>query len=363
MRRRLREVLAREGLRCGDPRPDAADDPRALYRVLGSEALLAVHWPPEHGGGGCGPDHLAVLVEELARHGVPHALYFLTIEVVGALLLQAGSDEQRRRVLPAMARGEEFACVLFTEPDAGSDLAAVATAARREGGGWVLDGHKRFSVLSSWADHGLCLARTGERATPGAFSVFLVPMRSPGVEVTVLPSSSPEQFHDVELRGVRLGGEALVGAEGQGLSLQATMLTRERSGLDQYARGLRWLELACGEIRSRPLADDPQVAAGVGRLHARLQAGRLLALRVLHGLAAGDPDVALASLAKVHCSEAAQAVATWVFETLGGDAGDGPSWVEEAYRMAPGLTVRGGASEVLLEAVAGGHLDGAGRGV
>ena len=345
----------------GLPRGHEESELRPLYRLLGEAGVLAVAWPAEHGGRGGGPTDQLVLAEELVRHDVPLPLHSLTIQIVGAFLLAAGSDEQRRRLLPAMARGELLACVLFTEPDAGSDLTALATAAERlDGGGWAISGRKRFSMGASAADVGLCAARTDPAASPyQGIGLFLVPMGDPAVRVRRLDSLPDEAFHEVELDGVRVGDDALVGGPGDGWALIGRMLAGERNGLNYYARGLRWLEDARRRLGAAGEPPADSTLEGLGRHWARLEAGRWLAVRVLQALHEGAPDVTLSALAKWHCSEAAQRAAWWALETLGPAAAlreDGAA-LEAALREAPGATLSAGASEVLLDALAGSGLE------
>jgi alkylation response protein AidB-like acyl-CoA dehydrogenase len=335
-------------------------DVRPLYRLLGASRLLAPAWPVELGGRGGGPTSQLVLAEELVRHGVPLPLHTLTIQIVGAFLLAAGTEAQRLRLLPRMAAGELFACVLLTEPDAGSDLTALATTAERREGGWALSGRKRYSVETWLADVGLCAARTDPAASPyQGLGLFLVPMRDPAVDVRPLAGLADERFHEVGLNGVRVGEDALVGGPGDGWALISRMLAGERSGLNYYARGLRWLEAARDHLR----AAGPRAGTleALGRHWARLEASRWLALRVLQGLEEDRADVALSSLAKWHSSESVQQAAWWALETLGLSAaareGSAGEVLEPALREAPGATLAAGASEVLLDALAGSRLE------
>jgi alkylation response protein AidB-like acyl-CoA dehydrogenase len=344
---------------------DIDGDARPLYRLLGEAGVLAPTWPVEYGGRNGRFLDLLVLAEELARAGVPPTLHFLTVQIVGGLILLAGDDEQKRRLLPPMAAGELFACVLFTERDVGSDLASVATRAHRSARGWIVEGVKTYNLKSSYADFGLCALRTGEGSSRyEGLTLALVPMRARGVRVHPIESLGDEQFHEVELDAVEIADADVIGAPGEGWSLISAMFAGERSGLDYYVRGARWLDLATGAIRGSGRGHEPAVVAAIGRHRARLDAGRWLALDVLQRLEQGRPDVTLASLAKWHCSETSQAIAWWALEVLGSEAvlagAEGEATVEAALRDAPGMTISGGASEVLLETIAGSRLEALG---
>ncbi|MER5766603.1 acyl-CoA dehydrogenase family protein [Streptomyces sp. NPDC001985] len=354
VRELLESDLLQSELRSIADREDGLDgDARESYRLMGERRLLAADWPPEYGGQGLGFTESAAVVEEMARKGIPLSLYFITVQIVGRLLLSRGTAEQRERLLPAIARGELFACILFTEPGVGSDLAAVTTRAVRDGDGWTLSGHKRFNLKTSYADVALCVARTEQNTNRyEGLTLFLVPLDHPGVRVRPLRSLADEHFHDVLLTGVRVGPEAVVGAPNAAWSLISAMFAGERSGFDYYARGLGWIERAAEILRSGPADDHARV--GLARHWARLDAGRLLALRVLQRLHEGEPDTTEASLAKWYCSQTAQSTAWWAAETLAG-AGDDPL-LAPASREAAGMTISGGASEVLLETIVAARL-------
>jgi alkylation response protein AidB-like acyl-CoA dehydrogenase len=304
-----------------------------------------------------------VLAEEMQRYGIPQALQFITIQIVGAFVLAVGTESQKRRLLPPMARGEQFACVLFTEPEVGSDLAALTTTATPSDDGWLVNGCKMFNSKSSYTDVGLCAVRTDAAVSRyEGLSLLLVPMRAPGVRIRMIPSLTREAFHVVELENVRVSNDALVGAPGQGWWLVSTLLANERSGLDYYARGMQWLASAREELQRTPADADTSTLEGLGRHWARLEAGRWLALRVLQRLAEGHPDVTQASQAKWYCSEVAQQAGWWVVETLDPlatvwDERTVTANLHQACREAPSLTISGGTSEVLLETVAGARLD------
>jgi alkylation response protein AidB-like acyl-CoA dehydrogenase len=360
----VREVLQTEEVRSALDsalsRADGADgDVRPLYRILGRAGILATVWPGTWGGRDADFVESMVLVEELTRAGVPISLHYITVHIVGSLLLQCGTPAQQREHLPPIARGERHMCILFTEPETGSDLGSVRCAARRESAGWVVTGRKLYNLKTSYADYALTLVRTDEQPSRyQGLSLMLIPLDSPGVRVRRIPTMTGEHFHDVELDDVRIGTDAVLGAAGDGWSLVSTLFSAERNGLDYYARGLHWLESALDLLRRLPPDEAALSAVDMARLWARLDASRLLSLRALQRLAQGRADVAVASLAKWHCSESAQRIAWWAGETLDLSRPDAPAAtvLAAAGREAASLTIAGGASEVLLEMVVGAKL-------
>jgi alkylation response protein AidB-like acyl-CoA dehydrogenase len=348
-------------------RADGMDgDIRPLYRHLGAAGVLAPTWPARYGGRDADYTATVVLLEQMVRHGIPQNLYYISVQIVGSLVLAAGTEAQQRALLPRLARTDMTVCILFTEREHGSDLASVTTTAVRDGkaedAGWLLNGRKTYNLKSAYADIALCAVRTGDAGNRyGAISLLLVPLDAPGVSVRPLPSLADEQFHDITFRDVRLPKDAVFGEVGAGWGLITRMFAAERSGVDYYARARFWLELVEERLtRAGRRPTDPEVLA-LAHHRARVAASRLLACRALQRLQDDEPDIADASMAKWHCSETAQAVAWWALDTLGAAVltaapGETDELLEAAYREAPGMTISGGASEVMLDIVSGARL-------
>lgn len=344
-------------------RRDGMDgDPRALYRHLGRAGILAPAWPVEYGGRAADFTATVALLEKLVAHRIPQNLYCISVLNVGSLILAAGSERQRKTLLPAMASTDLTACILFTEPDHGSDLAGITTTAVRDDTGWIINGRKTYNLKSAYADFALCAVRTDLQGSPyEAISLFLVPLDAPGVVVRPLPSLANEQFHDIWLTDVRVDEDALFGAVGAGWSLITQMFAAERTGLDYYARGKHWLDV----VTERLAEDDVRTGlagADLARHRTRIEASGLLSCQVMQNLQDGNADIAESSFAKWHCSETAQRIAWWAFDTLGLDLLEpGNPVLEAAFREAPGMTISGGASEVMLDIVSSARVFDHGR--
>lgn len=358
----VRRTLRRTDVRTAAAAATGADgvepDARPLYRLLGELGLLAVHWPAEFGGAGRPLTDAAIVAEELVRAGVPDTLHVNTVQIVGQFLLMAGSEEQQRRYLPALARGRRFASVLYTEPDAGSDLGALRARAEPDGDGYRLTGTKVFSLKTRFVDLGLCAART----TPNAgkyqgISLFLVSLDAPGVTVSVIPSIGDEHFHRVDLDAVPVSADDLLGPRDEGWPLLNQALAIERTGLDYHLKAEHWLDAAVATLIDRGTeCPHDALVEQIGRSAGALAADHVLAWEVLTGLASGQVDPVSAAVAKYHSSELAQRIAAW--------AADIPSpqqrvnrvgavqVLDSAYREAPGLTLSAGTSEVMLQIIA-----------
>jgi alkylation response protein AidB-like acyl-CoA dehydrogenase len=336
----LRDEIARVRKLTGEP------DERPLYRMLGEAGLLGVNWPLEYGGQGRSPVELLIVTEELLRAGIHDTLYVNTILTAGNLILSAGSDELKLRLLPGMTRGELFASILYSEPEAGSDLGALTTSATaRDDGGFRLNGTKLYNLKSAITDIGLCAARTSQADSKYAgITLFVIDMRAPGVEVRPLPALPAEQFSIVELKDVVVREDDAVGGVGAGWGVISQGLPLERTGLDFALRAEQWYRFGAHA------ADVADRAEAIGRYGARVEAALLLSWRSALDVVDGRIDHARTAAAKWYASELAAELASWAVRDHGlhlpahlADA------VDRAYREAPGLTLAGGTSEMMLQ--------------
>jgi alkylation response protein AidB-like acyl-CoA dehydrogenase len=334
--------LARD-LRC-----DPAADPRPLYRLLGGERLLAPHWPQEYGGRGYGQVEACQVLEALGHAGVGDTLYVTSVQVVGGVVLHHGDDRARRRFLPPLASGEAFASVLYSEEQAGSDLAAIRTSGTPDGqGGWRLDGRKVWSARTPLATDALCLFRTGDPARRGYddLALALAPLDADGVRITPIPSLGAECFHEIRLEGVRVDAERVVARPGDAWPVISGAISYERTGFDYLTRAWRWLTAA------RVCWTDDE---DLDRLEVAYHAARYLAYQEAERVDEHGIDDVAAAVVKLACSELAQRCAYCAAERSGWMAGWAPQAaafrvLEEAWREAPGLTLSAGPSEMLVD--------------
>ncbi|MFF4604363.1 acyl-CoA dehydrogenase family protein [Streptomyces sp. NPDC001339] len=359
LREEIREVLrtapVAEARRTRDPRP--------IHRALGAAGVLAPQWPVEYGGRGVSQVAAAVLVEELAAHDVPDLLHTLTVQIVGSTLLHCASEHMKVRYLPSFADGSAFGCVLFSEPQAGSDLSVLSTRAVRDGAGYRLYGTKVHSLFAPLADRGLCLARDDA----DALTLFLVPLRAPGVTIKPVPGITDDAFHEITLDGVAVSADDIVGKPGQGWAIVVKTLAFERTGLDYYVKALRWYRAIAEhlEIHRDRLQPGQHDHIELARLHTRLLAAGTLVRRVLTRLDRGELGEEEAAAAKWYTTELAAEVAWWAAEFDGDQTmilGD-PSLgqvshpLDAALREAPGMRISGGTAEMMLETLARLRLD------
>lgn len=288
---------------------------RDWFQQLRRAGYAVPHWPREYGGGMSVPEQI-VLYQELAAHDAPRlVLAFVAVHHAAATLLAAGTEEQRRRHLPAILDGEIWVQG-FSEPGAGSDLAALQTSARRDGDGYVVTGQKVWASGAQHADWCLLLARTDHAAPKRrGISYFLLDMRSPGIEVRPIRQATGEShFCEIFLDEVRIPADGLVGAENAGWQVAQQTLGAERglTMLELSERlgnaGFRLLVEACERADLdgvRPI-DDALVADRLAALDIEIAGLRALCRDLVERHDAGRAGPADASVVKLYYSELLQ---------------------------------------------------------
>jgi alkylation response protein AidB-like acyl-CoA dehydrogenase len=256
---------------------------QSFCRLLASEGLLCAAWPEEFGGRGASAWEQTAVREEMWAHHEPRGAQYMGVNWVGPALMRHGSPEQQRLHLPPIARGEVIWCQGFSEPDAGSDLASLQTAARRDGDGWRISGQKIWTSYATMAQWCFLLARTsrGERKQQG-ITVFLVPMDAPGIEVRPIPCMlGPHHLNEVFLDDVWVTEADVLGTVDEGWKVVQEVLAFERVGIARYARVerlLQWAPAALGDAWDG-LPDELRSRWTRMLVHARR--ARLLAYRVI----------------------------------------------------------------------------------
>jgi alkylation response protein AidB-like acyl-CoA dehydrogenase len=293
---------------------------RAFCRTLAARGWLTMAWPRQHGGAEASVWRQAVLREEMWAHDEPRGPQYMNLNYLGPCLMRFGSEAQKRRFLPPMAAGDVLWTQGFSEPGAGSDLAAVATRAERTDGGYVVTGQKTWnSYADAPAEWCFLLARTArtERRHEG-LSVLLVDMRTPGVTVRPIDTmAGPHEFNEIFFDGVPVPDDCRLGAEGQGWEIVTAGLAFERVGIARYARAGRVIELLVEHVLRIGSADDPDVRAKLADLRVRYEAARLLNYRAVSVQATGRVPTVEAAIARVHNTQLEQLVGHVGLELLG----------------------------------------------
>lgn len=274
---------------------------------------IAPHWPVEWGGAGLSFAQQIVLYEEVARAGAPRlVVYFISLFHAPATLLEWGTDAQRRRYLPAILSGEEIWCQGFSEPGAGSDLAALSTCAERHGEHYVVNGQKTWSSNAHLARYCLLLARTDPKVPKHqGISYFILDLDSPGVTrrpITMLTGGA--HFNEIFLDDVRIPAENLIGAEGQGWAVTQSTLASER-GLTvlEFAERMRHafrLLLASAQAAAPwggRLIEDDEIRRRLADIYARIETLRVLVNNMLTTVLRSGGSGTEPSIIKVYHSE------------------------------------------------------------
>ncbi|MFC9229504.1 acyl-CoA dehydrogenase family protein [Streptomyces decoyicus] len=362
--------------------PDGpVEDPaaqRAVLRRIGADGMLGLGWPTAYGGQGRGPDEQFVFFDEAYRAGAPVSM--VTLNTVGPTLMKYGTQQQKDYFLPRILSGDLVFAIGYTEPEAGTDLAALRTrAVKRTGGGedgardegdahWLINGAKSFTSNAHQADWVWLACRTDPDAPKHkGISIILVPTDAPGFSWTPIETVGGLTTTATYYDGVRVPAGNLVGEENAGWRLITNQLNHERVALaaigmqaeDAFDAALAHARTADPETGERP-ADRPWVRSRLAEAHARLAATRLLNWRLVGDVGAGTLSPGDASGVKFAGTESTVEVYRMCQEVVGdaalvragspGAFGDGE--LERMNRAAQINTFGGGVSEVQREIVA-----------
>lgn len=347
---------------------------RALVRRLGEGGWLRWAVPAAHGGATERLDVRSLcLVRETLAHASGLADFAFAMQGLGTgPIALFGSEALKARYLPPVARGERIAAFAISEAEAGSDVAAMRTVARREGGGggYVIDGAKTWISNGGIADHYVVFARFPEAGEKG-FAAFVVDADNPGLRVAErIRVIAPHPLATLEFSGCRVGADALVGREGEGLKVALGTLDVFRSTVGAAALGLarRALDEAVAWTRSRQafgkaLAEFQLTQAKLAEMALAVDASALLVYRAAWTRDAGAPRITReAAMAKLHATEAAQRVIDDAVQLFGGRGVVSGAPVERLYREVRALRIYEGTSEVQKLVIAGQLLKEAGEG-
>jgi len=318
--------------------------------------------PPEYGGAGL-PGGYARAFEQLTRRfRVPgDGALTISLGMVAPTILRHGSEQQKKHWLPRLYRGEQIACQLFSEPDAGSDLASVRTQAVRDGDGWRISGQKVWTSGAHLADVGEIICRTADQPRHRNLTAFLMDMHADGVTVRPLRQmTGGASFNEVFLDDVLVPDSHRLDAEGNGWKVALTTLGHERGAMGHTAfggAGILSTERLIGLVQAMGKQDDPVIRDEFGELLSHLRAARytqqVMAAQARAGEAPG-PEIALNKIAlSNNMKRLAEFVAAVLGPALVADTG---AWGTYAWTSvvlgAPGYRLGGGTDEVLKNAIA-----------
>ncbi len=354
-----------------EPIPGSAEEVaylREWQQRLHRAGWCGVTWPVEYGGRGATPLEEAIYSEEMARAQAPELINRVGVQNVGPTLMRFGTPEQKERFLPAILSAGEIWCQLFSEPGAGSDLAAIRTRAEKDGDGYRLTGQKVWTSYAHFARWGICLARTDPAAPKHrGITYFVVDMQSPGIDIRPLRQmTGSAEFNEVFLDGVYVLREQVIGEENEGWSIARNTLAHERGTTFLFKEQVKAkisVDRLIDFIRRRSLEGrpvHPMLRAEAVKAYIDVEILRLLNLDTMTRLARGEEPGPESSLKKEfwtrlsqHLQETILTVEGPFSQLMPGDprAIDGGRW-QQAFLYSRSSSISGGTSEIQLNIIA-----------
>lgn len=341
---------------------------REVVRRMGRDGWLGVGWPKEYGGQGFGPVEQQIFFNEASRADVP--LPLVTLLTVGPTLQQFGTQEQKEKFLPGILAGDIHFAIGYSEPEAGTDLAALRTSATRDDSGdWIVNGQKIFTTGAHEADYIWLACRTGPVADRHrAITILIADTLDPGYSWTpIITADGAHHTNATYFDGVRVPANMLVGEENKGWRLITTQLNHERVSLGPSGKIEQLYDRVRDWALPRGVLDHPDARASLGRIHAMTRLNELLNWQV--AATADDPDIdpsqviADASATKIFSTESLQEAGRLAEEIIGrfGDPAEPATaelmtWLDRRTKQNLVVTFGGGVNEVMRELVASAGL-------
>lgn len=361
LRETLRRFVAKEVVPQAGAWEEQGFVPREVLREMGRCGFLGLRHPEKYNGGAMDALATALLAEELGRSGFGGfaATVLVHTDMASPHLARAGSPAQLERWMPGIVAGDLITAVAVTEPDAGSDVKSIRTVARREGGGWRLNGSKMFITNGALADLYFVAAKTDAAAGAKGISMFALEKGAPGFTLGRRLDKMGWRCSDTAELVFEDARAELLGEEGRGFYAIMRNFQNERIALAAMAMGesARALELTLEYVRTRkafgaPLWDKQALRQRIAALSARVEAGRELVYRAAWLDAQGRDCVKEVSMAKAYCGELVNEVMYDCLQFHGGAGYMRGSDIERMARDARVQSIGGGATEVMLEEVA-----------
>lgn len=341
---------------------------RAVVRRMGRDGWLGVGWPKEYGGQGFGPVEQQIFYNEASRADVP--LPLVTLLTVGPTLQRFGTSEQKEKFLPGILAGDIHFAIGYSEPEAGTDLAALRTSAvEDESGDWIVNGQKIFTTGAHEADYIWLACRTGSvESRHRGITILIADTRDPGYSWTpIITADGAHHTNATYFDDVRVPANMLVGEENKGWRLITTQLNHERVSLGPSGKIEQLYDRVREWARPRGILDEPAARQSLGRIFAMTRLNELLNWQV--AATADDPDIdqaqviADASATKIFSTESLQEAGRLAEEIVGrfGDPADPATvelltWLDRRTKQNVVVTFGGGVNEVMRELVASAGL-------
>jgi len=334
------------------------------HKILAAKGWAAPHWPKEVGGPGWDVGQRHIFGEELIRAGAP-ALSPFGLTMVGPLIIQFGTDEQKKRFLPKILSGEEIWCQGYSEPNAGSDLASLQLRADKEGDDYILNGQKTWTTYAQYADWIFVLARTnvGGKQQEGISFLLADIKNTPGIEVKpFLTTGGTPAFSETWFDNARIPQANRVGPENQGWTMAKALLGHERTSIGGVAETARWLGVIRRIARDaraggKPLIQDAAFRRRLAKVEIRYRTLAMANMRTLAAAQLGQAPGPESSILKIVGTELQQEATELAMDALGHNAMgwfDSPTeampeyqlWVASNFNYLRAATIYGGSNEI-----------------
>src|SRR5215475_8316928 len=338
---------------------DEVEFGRAWQAQLAEGRWVGIHWPVDYGGRGASPVQVAIFNMEYARSRALQPINRVGINLAGPTLLVHGTEEQKRRWLPAILTAEELWCQLFSEPNAGSDLASLQTRAVRIDDGWLLSGQKVWTSYAQFARWGICLARTDPNAPKHkGISYLVVDMEAPGIEIRPLVQITGDaEFNEVFFDEVFVPDDHLVGGLHNGWAVANTTLAHERGTAFPFKEQVVhevYLDELWQLAARRASLDDVDVSDALAQSFVELRVLRLHNWRTLSRLAKGIEPGPESSVTKLVWTDMTQSLSARALEITGAaaplwwsaTANPGSGFWQRQWLWSKAASIAGGTSEV-----------------
>lgn len=336
-------------------------------RKMAARGWIGLSWPKEYGGQGRSQLDRLILTEELLRYGAPAACHWFADRQIGRSIMAYGTDEQKEELLPLILKGEAYVALGMSEPEAGSDLAALRTRAVEDGDEYVIDGQKLWTSCARFMTHVYLVARTDPEAPKHrGISEFVFDATLPGISVRpIIDITGSEAWGEVFYDGVHIPRKNLIGEKNRGFYQIMNQLDYERAGLERLMGNYPLFDAIIGFTRETkrggvPLSKDPLIRQKLAQLRVEFEAGRLLTYRVVMVMEEGRAPNVEAAMAKAYCTTFEQHLASTATDILGlyGQLVAESRWAP-IFGMAPhsylgskGYSLQAGTTEVLRNIVA-----------
>jgi len=355
----------------GETAYDAADSDadvvaiaKAWQAKLYDAGWACMWWPKEYGGRAATPIERVIWSQEVAKYRTPDGFLVIGQGMCAPTLMAYASEEQKRRYLPRIARGDDIWCQLFSEPVAGSDLAGIKTRATRNGDDWVLNGQKIWTSGAHYSDYGIIITRTDTTVPKHkGLTMFFIDMKSPGIEVRPIRQINGESgFNEVFFTDVRVPDAQRLGAPGQGWQVSLVTLMNERlavggslaTGVEPLLRIARQLE-----IDGKPAIEHGAVRERIARWYTQLSGLRFTGFRMVSALSRGETPGPEASISKVVVARCNQDMASFALDLqdMGGILDDAAhtalqNQFQRLFMRSPANRIEGGSDEILRNIIA-----------